>query len=127
MSKDHEQVLAFVEVTQADPDLAAVFLKNNDWQLEPAVQEYMNNPGLYMVESQAAEADTTVRAPLAPTMTRLADDEYEPHTRPIRGKRKRIDAPPQRQLVPSDIFSALRDLQSEELFFRHFKAVASTL
>lgn len=126
MSDHEQQVLTFVEITQADPDLAAVFLKHNDWEMEPAVEEYMSNPGRYMVETDAAEADETVRQPLAPIMSRLADDEYEPSTRHRRGKRKRVEAQQETPRIAEGIFDALRDLQSEELYFKHLNTVEST-
>ncbi len=119
-------MLAFVEITQADPDLAAVFLKHNDWEIEPAVEEYMNNPGRYMVETDDADADETVRQPLAPIVSRLADDEYEPSVRSRRGKRKRVEQSAQPRVAES-IFDALRDLKSEEDYFKHLKNVDSTL
>jgi hypothetical protein len=126
MSDLEQNVLTFVEITGADPDLARVFIKNNDWELEPAVEEYMNNPGRYMVESHAAESDASVRQPLAPIVSRLADDEYEPSTRTKRGKRKRVEQDAQQQRLPESIFDAVRDLKSEELYFRHLQSFDST-
>lgn len=125
MSELEQKVLTFVEITGADPDLARVFLKHNDEELEQAVEEYMNNPGRYMVEEHAAEADESVRQPLAPIVSRLADDEYEPSARSRRGKRKRVEAEDNTR-APEGVFDALRDLKSEELFFRHLKTVQST-
>jgi thioredoxin-related protein len=120
MNEEQERlILEFVNITQTEPDLARTFLSHCGWTLTEAVEQYLENPGRYLINSSDEQAmiDLThtsseegqLRAPLQPKRLTLQDDVPVTISRKSRrGQRKRPQAP------ASTIFEALRDFRSEQ-------------
>jgi len=98
--------LPFLPVAQA-------FLQNTQWDLEDAVQQYMENPGRYVASSAGAGADFAydvdddVRQPIQPTRSTLVDPQEAVYLRAQpRGR-------PRSREASRSVFEAFRDLEAE--------------
>jgi hypothetical protein len=120
MNEEQERlILEFVNITQTEPDLARIFLSHCGWTLTEAVEQYIENPGRYLVNSfddqtiidltqQPFSEEAQLRPPLQPKRLILQEDVPTASHRPRRGVRKR---PPTRS---STIFEVFRDFRSEQ-------------
>jgi hypothetical protein len=119
MNEEQERlILEFVNITQTEPDLARTFLSHCGWTLTEAVEQYLENPGRYLVNSfddqttidltHSFSEEIQLRPPLQPKRLILQEDEPTTSRPPRRGVRRR---PPTRS---STIFEALRDFRSEQ-------------
>lgn len=72
---DSDPLIEFISVTDADPEVASLFLAANDGDLQEALHEFFAHPTKYTVDdSRAASASVDgVRAPIAPKKMVLQD------------------------------------------------------
>jgi hypothetical protein len=130
MNEEQERlILEFVNITQTEPALARVFLSHCDWTLTEAVEQYLENPGKYLITSSDEEQQTSIdltrsesefsqpqqqqqelRAPLQPK--RLVLQDNVPVSHQSRRRQRARNQPQQR--APPTIFEALRDFRSEQ-------------
>jgi hypothetical protein len=107
---DGDPLMEFITVTEAEPALAQLFLEKCNWDLQEAIQQYLEDPMRYMVDdgiSAAIPADDSVRAPIEPRRMTLQDQFFE----------EDIGIPLRRQEVkrPRVVFEHLADLRAEAM------------
>eukprot|EP01122_Echinamoeba_exundans_P013007 TRINITY_DN5603_c0_g1_i1.p1 TRINITY_DN5603_c0_g1~~TRINITY_DN5603_c0_g1_i1.p1 ORF type:complete len:499 (+),score=101.91 TRINITY_DN5603_c0_g1_i1:165-1661(+) len=108
---DSDPLMEFITVTEAEPALAQLFLEKCNWDLQEAIQQYLEDPTRYMVDdgiSAAIPADDSVRAPIEPRRMTLQDQFFEDDM---------MGTVPRRQEVkrPRVVFEHFADLRAEAL------------
>lgn len=111
---DNDPLMQFISVTEAEPDVAAKFLEKCSWDVQEAIQQYLEDPTRYLVDDDNGPliipTDDSVRAPIAPTRMVLQDQYLEE------------DYPPSRKLPvrrPTAIFEQFADLRAETQLRTH--------